>query len=304
MRRFSAWYLIALLGLLAAGCGMEAGAPPAQDWTAAKSSGGESTADDIGVGLAAGGEAASSDKASLGEALPPSDKLQRKIIYTAEVDLVVEDFDPIPAQVDALVKKYGGYVARSQLSGSSGYQRSGSWTLRVPVENYEACLTAARTLGEVRSVSSDSQDVSEEFYDIEARLRNKRDAEARLLRHLDESTGKLSDILDVEREIDRVRGEIERMEGRLRVLTDLTSLTTIVLSVQEIRDYVPEEAPTYLTRVRRAFSGSVSSLVSAAQAVSIAVVAAAPWLPVVLVVCVLALWLLKLCWRLVFGRRA
>lgn len=301
MPRFSVWCAVVLLGLFAAGCGMEGMAPSAQE-RAARSGGLEPGADEP-VGLATGGEAASSDEASPGAALPPSDKIQRKIIYTAEVDLVVEDFDPIPAQVDALVKEYAGYVARSEVTGSEGYQRRGRWTLRVPVENYEACLTAARTLGEVRSVSSDSQDVSEEFYDIEARLRNKREEEDRLRRLLDEATGKLSDVLDVQREISRVREEIERMEGRLRVLADLTSLTTIVLSVQEIRDYVPEEAPTYLTRVRRAFSGSISALVSAAQAVSIALVAVAPWLPVVLVVFVLAVWLLKLCWRLVFGRR-
>jgi len=120
---------------------------------------------------------------------------------------------------------------------------------------------------------------------------------------LDEATGKLQDVLNVERELARVREEIERMEGRLRVLDDLTSLTTIELRVQEVRDYVPEETPTYLTRVRRAFSGSVDSLLATAQAVSIAVVALVPWLPVVAVGLVVAVWGLRFCWRLVFRRR-
>ncbi len=301
MRFLPSWFWIVLLALITAGCGMDARSPSAEDWSSAKSG---SEGEGWAAGLATAEEAPLPEAATPGAAMPPGDKIERKIIYTAEVDLVVENFDPVPEQVNALVKQYGGYVARSEVTGSEGYQRTGQWTLRVPVENYEQCLSAARGLGEVRSVSSDSSDVSEEFYDIEARLRNKRDEEARLRRHLEESTGKLEDILAVEREISRVREEIERMEGRLRVLSDLTSLTTIVLRVQEIRDYVPEEAPTYATRVRRAFSLSISSLVSTAQAVSIAAVAAAPWIPVVVVALVLAVWCLKLCWRLVFRRWA
>ena len=88
-----------------------------------------------------------------------------------------------------------------------------------------------------------------------------------------------------------VRGEIERMEGRMRVLKDLTSLTTINLGVDEIKDYVPEGDPTYGTRVRRAFTGSISALVVAAKAVSIAIVAAVPWLGVLLVVLVMVFML-------------
>jgi tellurite resistance protein len=66
----------------------------------------------------------------------------------------------------------------------------------------------------VRSLNSDAQDVTEEFYDVDARLRNKRVEEQRLVEHLKKSTARLQDILAVEREISRVRGEIEQMEGR------------------------------------------------------------------------------------------
>jgi chromosome segregation ATPase len=171
------------------------------------------------------------------------------------------------------------------------------------VENYRRCVTAVEGLGEIRSISSDLEDVSEEFYDLQARIRNKQEEEERLRRHLADSTAKLEDILAVEREIARVREEIERMEGRIRVLRDLTSLTTITVRVEEIRDYVPEQAPTYATRVRRAFSGSVASLVSTAEWVSIAAVALAPWLPVIVVGLLLGIGGLKLGWRLLFRRR-
>ena len=128
----------------------------------------------------------------------------------------------------------------------------------------------------------DSQDVTEEFYDVEARIRNKKKEEDRLLELLDTATGELEDILAVERELSRVREEIERVEGRLRVHKDLTSLTTINLSVTEVKDYVPEEAATYATRVRRAFQSSITALVATMQGLSILAVAAAPWLAVIL----------------------
>ena len=89
------------------------------------------------------------------------------------------------------------------------------------------------------------------------------------------------------------------MEGRLRVLSDLTSLTTINLRIDEIKGYVPEEAPTYTTRVRRAFDGSISALVSTAQGLSILVVAAFPWLVVLAVA-----GFVRVLARLLFRRRA
>ncbi len=219
----------------------------------------------------------------VGQPLPSSDTLQRKIIYTADVELVVEEFNSIPSKVETLVEEFEGYVAGSTVTGAPGRPRSGQWTIRVPVRRYGKFLTAVQKLGEVHRVSSDSKDVSEEYYDLEARIGNKEKQETRLLELLADATGKLEEVLSVERELARVREEIERMEGRVRVLNDLTSLTTVELTINEIKDYVPEEAPTYATRVRRAFEGSVDLLVSAAVELSIVVIAMLPWLGVLLI---------------------
>jgi hypothetical protein len=103
-----------------------------------------------------------------------------------------------------------------------------------------------------------------------------------LLKLLDTATGKLEEVLAVEREIGRVRGEIEQSEGRMRVLTDLTALATVELVVTEVKDYVPEEAVTYGTRVRRSLDASLRALVFTADQLSIAAVAISPWLAVLL----------------------
>ena len=85
--------------------------------------------------------------------------------------------------------------------------------------------------------------MSEEYFDLDARQAAKKVEETRLLKHLADSTGKLDEILAVERELSRVRSEIERMQGRLRALSNLTTLATVTINVSEIKDYVPPRAP-------------------------------------------------------------
>jgi hypothetical protein len=206
-------------------------------------------------------------------------RVDQKIIYSADVELAVESFTGIPDQVVAVVKKFDAYVADSQLAGSSGENRRGTWKIRVPVARFDEFINAAKGLGEVIKVGTSSRDVSEEYYDVDARIRNKTKEEERLLQLLEERPGKLEDVIAIERELSRVREELERMQGRMRVLADLTSLTTVDLSIVEIRDYEPPQAPTLATRVRRAFEGSLYALQTTGEAVLLATVATGPWLP-------------------------
>ncbi len=233
------------------------------------------------------GDAPAADEAlgvGAGEAITSTaDGLNRKIIYNAHVELVVEDFAGVPDRVVALVKRFDAYVASSDLSGSSGESRHARWTIRVPVERFEEFVNAAKGLGELVNVGTTSRDVSEEYYDVEARIRNKTKEEERLLALLEERPGKLEDVIAIERELSRVREELERMEGRMRVLSDLTSLTTVELSIREIRNYVPPQTPTLATRVRRAFAGSLTAIERAGESLLIGVVAIVPWLTVVAV---------------------
>ena len=139
-------------------------------------------------------------------------------------------------------------------------------------------MDAVKKLGELQRIHQDSQDVTEEFYDVRARLANKRVEEARLIAHLKQSTSKLTDILAVERELSRVREEIERMEGRLRVLTDQTDLTTVTVSIQEVQRYIPAERTAFGAMIGRTFRGSLNRMGDLARAIVLAIVALAPWL--------------------------
>ena len=126
-----------------------------------------------------------------------------------------------PNRRSPAIKEYDGFLAESdQCSLTASSARNMAW--RIPVDQFHAFVSAVGRLGEVRQNHIGSQDVTEEYFDLEARIRNKREEEKRLIKHLADSTGKLDDILAVEKELSRVRGEVEQMEGRLRFLANRT----------------------------------------------------------------------------------
>ncbi len=213
----------------------------------------------------------------------------RKIIYQARIDLVTEDLSALDAKLARLIERSRGYVADSMVSGKAGNQRAGTWKVRVPVDGYDSFLKEATALGELVSLKADAQDVSEEYFDLEARLKNKKVEEARLLKLLTDATGKLEEVLKVEHELSRVRDEIERFEGRLRALANLTTLTTVTISAREVQDYVPPQAPTFSTRIARTFESSVDSLRQFGEGFVLFLVGLAPWLPLIVLVAVTVL---------------
>jgi hypothetical protein len=237
-----------------------------------------------------------------GDAAVPA--LPRKIIYTAEIGLVVEDFPAAEATLNSLVRKYRGYIADMQLTGSPGVNRSARWKVRVPVDAFESFLSEAGSLGELERQQRGSADVSEEFYDLEARIRNKKVEEQRLIKILEENTGKIEEVLRVEAELSRVRGEVERMEGRIRVLDNLTSLTTVTIDVRERVKYDPPPpvAASFPTQVSRTFQESVDALLELGRRAVLVVVAVSVWLPLIVIgglfAWVVARWGLRRLWRL------
>jgi hypothetical protein len=217
--------------------------------------------------------------------------MPRRIIYNATLDLIVESLPRFEERLLQLAQSSGGFISRQDINSQTHAQPSGTWTVRVPVDQFQGFLKAVEKLGEFQRNHIDSQDVSQEYYDLEARITNKQQEEKRLIKHLDDSTGKLEDILAVEREISRVRGEVEQMQGRLRFLANLSELSTITITASEIRNYKPPVAPTFGTEIARTFAASLEQLTNFGKTLVLAVVALAPWLPLVAV----GVWLL---WRL------
>jgi Domain of unknown function (DUF4349) len=224
---------------------------------------------------------------------PPSvSVIPRKMIYDANIVLIVESLNKAEQAILTLIKDHGGFLAESDQNSETREQRRGMWRVRVPADRFDSFVGAVSRLGEVQQNHVGSQDVSEEYFDLEARIRNKQEEEKSLVKHLSASTGNLKDILDVERELSRVRGEVEQMQGRLRFLSNRTELSTVTINAMEWNDYKPPVAATYPTRIGRTFFRSVQNLADFGTSLSLVLVALIPWLPLIALALFLVRWLL------------
>ena len=269
-----AWLSVVLLAL--AGCG-------GMEYQGVSSAG----APQSPATMAGGGAAAAAT--ATGTARPVS-ATPRKLIYNSEVELVAESLGAAERSLLQLVKAHGGFVANTAVTGSTGTPRTGRWTVRVPVEQFEQFMAAVAKVGELQKVQTNSQDVTEEFYDLGARLSNKQVEEQRLVAHLKGSTARLQDILSVERELSRVRGEIEQIQGRLRLLADQTDLSTVNVTINEVKDFAPKERTTFTAQIGRTFGSSLGFMRDVGQGIVLVIVALAPWL-VLLALVGLPVWL-------------
>jgi hypothetical protein len=229
------------------------------------------------------------DAAKEGRAAEDAAPPERKIIYTARVELHVTNLDEARGKLDALLAEVKGYVAKSDEGGRSGGARAGTWKVRVPVGAFHDFLARVQGFGELINKTSDAQDVTEEYVDLEARLKNLRAEEAVLNKLLQEKAQSTADLLAFRKQITDVREQIERIQARLTTLSRLTAMTTIDVVMSEDRPYVPPSAPTFGTSMGRTFWDSVDALESLGKGLVLFLVAIAPWSPLI----VLGLWLAR-----------
>jgi hypothetical protein len=247
------------------------------------------------VKKAAGDPAAGAQEGRADNTKQPADEpLPRKIIYTAQVDLNVNDFDNAVEQLGQIAKKQGGYVAKSYVSGSPGSPRTGNWTIRVPVDNFEPFMNAVEKLGELRSSKTDSEDITDKFYDLKAHIKTNKVEEEGLQKLLVEKapTSKLEDLVAVRRELRAIRAEIEQQEGRLQRWDKESSLATATITLNDRFGYVPANTPPFGTTVGLTFAGSLDAMLMLGKGLVLFAVALAPWLALLAVPTVPAyLWL-------------
>jgi hypothetical protein len=240
---------------------------------------------------AAGGEAANSRlKARFVYFQEDAAERAKRIIYTADISLVVKSMTETEAEIGKLLKQYGGYVGQSNVDRRQGENLTGRWQVRMPAQQFNDFLEAVSKLGVAETRTQNAQDVSEEFVDLEAQITNKKRLEERIVGLLKEANGKIKDVIEVEHELARVRGEIEQMEGRLRYLANRTELTTITITARQEENYEPPAAPTFANRVTQAWYSSLSKLRSFGEELLVATVAAAPWVLAFGVVLVPTAW--------------
>jgi hypothetical protein len=225
----------------------------------------------------------------------PKDPVQRKIIYTATLAVVVEDFDGAEARFLVRLKERGGYVVHSDVEGGQpGSRRTGAWTVRVPAARFETFLDDVGRLGELRQRKVDSEDVTEQYHDTAEEIKNYQLSEAALLRLYDKkiASSRLEDVLKLQEQITEVQKKINVLKGRMKRWDKLTEYSTATVTLTSRKDYTPPVEPSFGSSISSTFRGSLDALVTFGKYVVLTAVALSPWLVLVvpLVALVAFLW--------------
>lgn len=231
----SPWRLTALtLSLLAApACGRDAPAPGLEAGKAAEMPAAAPAANDLAVSRGVAMDELQVTRPPVPNPAQDPSLQGPMIIRTGQASVEVDSLEIAVSQVQALARRLGGYLANSQMQLGGAQYRAATLELKVPAPHWDELLAGLQPLGKVEFVNVSAQDVGEEFTDVTARVANARKLEGRLIELLATRTGKLSDVLEIERELARVREEIERMEGRLRYLKAHAATSTLSLTVHE-----------------------------------------------------------------------
>ncbi len=200
----------------------------------------------------------------------------RRVIRSATVALEVNSLDETASRLTRIAETAGGFIADSSYA-QAGSIPEGSFVLRVPAPRFSDVLSQVEGLGRVLQRRIGGQDVTEEYVDLQARIRNLERYEQRLLAFVDRAT-KVSDLLAIEQELARVRGEIEMLTGRARYLDRQVDLATVQVSARE----KAKESGAFwnfegtLAKISGAFLATIRQILRTAEAVVVALSALVP----------------------------
>ncbi|MBK7996745.1 MAG: DUF4349 domain-containing protein [Blastocatellia bacterium] len=183
--------------------------------------------------------------------------IERKIIRNAELDLELEKPAEAYIQISAIANTQGGFIvtSESQQIGENGQRMT--VIIRVPAAKFDDTLKQIRALaGRLLREKASGQDVTEEFVDLTARLKAKHALEDQFLEILKKAT-KVSDMLEVQNNLNNVRTEIERIEGRMRFLENQASLSTITITLQTPQPLVSGTSRGFMYKLKDAVSDAI-----------------------------------------------
>jgi hypothetical protein len=201
------------------------------------------------------------------------------VIYQADLHLRVKNFEETLQNIEEQVIKFGGYISESNVTKDGVEQVSGQITVRIPQKNFQAFLHDAEgQAAEVLQRNITGTDVTEEYVDLDSRLKAKRVVEERLTTFM-QSAQKTEDLLKISADLAAVQEEIETILGRMKYLENQTSLSTVHLSLFEKKVIVPnlddEDLNTW-DKTKKQFMNSTNMLLAAISGLFVFIVGNMP----------------------------
>ncbi|WP_260983506.1 DUF4349 domain-containing protein [Cytobacillus oceanisediminis] len=209
---------------------------------------------------------------------------QRMVIFNAEMDITVKNFENARNSLEEKAQSYNGYIVQSDSNRYDDEQQSGMMTFRIPQEHFHAFLNDAQGLSvQVNNRRVSGQDVTEEYVDLESRLKSKKAVEARLLEFMKDSQ-KTEDLLKISSDLADVQEEIEQIAGRKKFLENQTAYSTVTISLQETLVAVPKidnENLNTWQKIQKQFADNINILLAAGSGIIVFLVGN---LPIILIV--------------------
>ncbi len=204
------------------------------------------------------------------ENAPAEPELGRKIIYTVDMTLVVKDVEGTADEAEKLAESLGGYVARASIRRSNG-RKYATLTLRVPADRLDEATGKLKGMAErVDRYDLSTEDITSRYTDLQARLTNLEATEEELRAMLQEvrqkPNARAEDIMEVYRELAKVRGEIDQVKGQIQMWDKMVALATIDLRLTPVTEVAPAGGWRPSETVRRAVHALVSAMLWLANA--------------------------------------
>jgi hypothetical protein len=175
------------------------------------------------------------------------------IARMVSLSIVAKDFAAARGSLDTILASHNGYAAELNVATPQGAGRTIQASLRIPAPQLVAAVAELKALGRVENEAQNGEEVTQQHADLVARLKNSRETEQRLQDVLRTRTGKVKDVLEVEKEIARVRGEIEQMEAEQQTLEHRVNFATIDLKLaEEYKAQLSSPAPSVGMQLRNA----------------------------------------------------
>lgn len=182
------------------------------------------------------------------------------IEQTVSLHIVPANYDEAGAAIEKLAAARGGYVSNLAATAQTGSARDVSVELKIPAKQADGFIVDLRKLGHVVEETRSTEEVSAQYVDLQARLNASRAAEKRLIELLGTRTGKLSDVLEVERELARVRSEIESMQGESNVMLHQVNYATVKVQLSEEYHETLHTGTSVGGKIRNAFVEGLKNL--------------------------------------------
>jgi hypothetical protein len=185
--------------------------------------------------------------------------IETKIIKTASITLEVTDVTGAVETLKNIAVRKGGYISSTNVQNGYNDRLSGTVVIRIPQAEFENALTGVKEIGKVKSSSTQGEDVTEEYVDLQAQKTSYQNQLAQYNEIMKKAV-KVSDVIEIQQQIDRVQTELNRLEGRLKYLNSRIDLSTLTVYLQEPEPVGGETGHNFVTTINEGIAGFIGMI--------------------------------------------